>query len=549
MPSESNAVAEALKGVPTLGIKSPPQSVQAGSKQSTGLKFDFSSIQAAPPPSKPQTETAKALATGPALTMSFKNAFDAPRETNKADVMRLTALVDDLNSRCKKANDRALAAETQLSRTQATLSTERSNAHARYNVLMTQLNSAKANEAALVKKLDAANATQVASKQKFEQAVAATLAADEDASKKDATIIGLQAELENAQKKVSMVTEELIELNSKNKAMDEAMRSMQVGVDSESSELKAAIAERDIAVKQRDAVSEQLAEAVSKSEMFASRLSAAEEAARQATEVACAPPLTERVDQGEEVKAVEDTEEEEEENVTMVTRCAPPLEAKTELTVSEVTAELSKSSVVENACPIKMHARYEKLRERVMELSTRMQKLEASNCSQERIDKVKLLRDKAYVKAVMLKASYDKIFGAYEPAPKQKPCCDTEVKATPEPEPTCHNAPPQTYILFGERPLHSSGFGKSIAYKMASTSVHMGAAMNQTLHDCHVTIGEAMVDPSAEPKEPDLMGEEEPTGRHDTTEDLVSAVIEDLSMFLKNANEEAPDYSQPRFSV
>ena len=86
------------------GIVHTPKQTSVQASGGKGLRFDFSSLQK-------KTPAADEAQRGKPFIAPMKNAFDVSNESSKADVMRLTIMVEDLNSRVKKASERAAAAK------------------------------------------------------------------------------------------------------------------------------------------------------------------------------------------------------------------------------------------------------------------------------------------------------------------------------------------------------------------------------------------------------------------------------------------------------
>eukprot|EP00966_Prymnesium_polylepis_P228436 5286960-Prymnesium_polylepis.1 len=65
-------------------------------------KFVLNGVVHNPKPSNVQKPASDTAQRGTPFIAPMKNAFDVSNESSKADVMRLTIMVEDLNSRVKK---------------------------------------------------------------------------------------------------------------------------------------------------------------------------------------------------------------------------------------------------------------------------------------------------------------------------------------------------------------------------------------------------------------------------------------------------------------
>lgn len=578
-----------LAGAPGVAAAAPmggffssaPATVAA--KPRSGLKFDFTSLnQADKPPASPVQQ---AVANIPDLkSTQFRNPFEQSRDSgNKADIMRMTAMVDDLQTRLKKASDRAQAAETQLTKTHQCLVAERQNAASRAKAVNAELGNAQATEASLRAELARATkvATQSVSSEKFEAAVAATLQADATTDKTRRELGALKKEQVDSHKKMELMAQELIDMHSKNSAISANASKFEQQYSSAVTECQSAKAQRsDIAAKLERAQTE-LADALLRAGNAESQLVSLQ-STHEATlaqlklsqDTGCgmvvneakllraylmeqkdSPPASNEK-QGEEKKEEEkkekadanfDANSEADAPVTPPPADAAPAEAKVDARAaaprrSAPSERVRKGPAVVRSGlpdPIEMYTKYHALRKR---LSRVQEQIDGSKA--EYIPSLIEVRDGLFAEARILKARYDTIFGTVdgahakseaekENAPQVAAAVEEQVEEEQEQAPI---SSPRFQIFGDEPPAYRVPFGATMAHKM-SIRCPLGGAAPEGHRDIAVDIGAYPVRPfsiSAEAAETDEDQSPESTGEHDSAGDMVNAVIEDLTHFLKD---------------
>lgn len=116
----------------------------------------------------------------------FKNAFGHSFVDKQADVMRLTAVVEDLNARLKNANQKSTLVESQLQRAQMSIVAERASSVEKIRDISAQLGDAHNTEAQLRTEISIVSRAATAHKDtipKLEAAVAAAAVANEISKK------------------------------------------------------------------------------------------------------------------------------------------------------------------------------------------------------------------------------------------------------------------------------------------------------------------------------------------------------------------------------
>lgn len=462
----------------------------------SGLKFDFSSIQ------KSQTPTARAASIPEnkpvQIAQNLKNPFGHSFDSNRADVMRLTAVVDDLNTRLKKSNEKVAFAESQLQRVQLSLVAERASANDKLRSMSTQLGASHSMEAQLRSEL--ANASKAAAAHnasipKFEAAVAAAVAADEAVEKSKRELGGLKEQLKEQTAETQKAVQELERFKEINaESLSRIAELERQFLDAQESEKNA--------VQERDALSESLRSATEK--MNAVTMDDA---------VGCCPkcdsvvPPSSAVGEVVVEKPVMESMEDD----------LPDPDTKSAPTIAATPTYPD---------PIKMHARYNRLRDAVLKVSSCISAIEQGQAENEHLDDLVSKRDELYRRAKELKLRYDTIFGAAEPTSVVElspPSVDlSSVEAVVDdfsffPEGDAPN-PPCTYVV-------------SFAREM-SQSCPLGGAFDLGSYDSTPSIGTSLVAPITSNGQ---LKESEPTEGHDAQNEMVTAVVADLTEFLKDA--------------
>jgi hypothetical protein len=554
-------VMDTSAAAPTGGFFTTAPAAVSG-KSRSGLKFDFTSLkQAEKPPSLPLEHS---VANIPDLkSTQFRNPFEQPRDTSKqADVMRLTTMVDDLQTRLKKSSDRAQAAETQLTKTHQCLVAERQNAASRAKAVNAEIGTAHVTEAALRVEIAKANkvVTQSVSSEKFESAVSATLVAAAAAEKTRRDMSVLKKQQVDSESKMSLMAQELVEVHSKNSAVETRYSS--------------AVKERDSATTQQEKISAELdqarfalVEAHARASKFEDQLTTlqsthdatlAQMQLSHGASTGCGilpvEPAIKMTDQHEEEEEADKTkksdtteaaDDDSDADEFVVTPTLPPptppeeaVEARAVSMPSGALRERVRSRVPD---PIKMYAKYHVMRQRLSDIQTQI------NSSPVELPRLIEVRDVLYTEARVLKAKYDTIFGTVDGAHAKK---DAEKENAPQVEASAEeehgaSALPRFRIFGDEPPDYRVPFGSTMAHKM-SIRCPLGGAVPEGHRDISVDIGSYPVSPISISAEPESETDPEATGDHDSAGDMVNAVITDLTLFLKDVKNKSAMEAQPR---
>jgi hypothetical protein len=197
-----------------------------------------------------------------------------------------------------------------------------------------------------------------------------------------------------------------------------------------------------------------------------------------------------------------------------------------------------------------MHEKYEKMRSSIAALSRRIMNLELEDHNEERATKLKMRRDNLYTAAVNLKCRYDTIFGAIEPVSVVQLSEDKLTRTEYAPGHAnhgeilyCENGECFSKELVPEQgpfaqrcrsegspPDTLETYKVSFARDMASKCV-LGSA-EATLDCC---IGNARYTGCNDQlgEEVSASDEQTPTEGRDANEEMVNAIVQDLTAFLK----------------
>lgn len=207
-PREVGEAASRFSLRSALAPAAAPLRPPAAAQQPAQLKFTLNVPRA--PAAAPET----ALKLNFAQQLSKPAARPAANGHSQADVMRLTAVVDDLTKRLKGAQGKLEATECQLNRTQQALSAERQNAVQKVAGLNADLVSAHANEQKLRADLAARPAKAALSTDNFMASVGSVLeqeqraeTAERESASLGASIEGLKAEKTVLESEIAKVKE------------------------------------------------------------------------------------------------------------------------------------------------------------------------------------------------------------------------------------------------------------------------------------------------------------------------------------------------------
>ena len=583
-----SVVAEETASKPLVLVQTPLTGNDFSSTPApkNGLKFDFSKLQkSAPKPSPSKIAEASLMESGKIpMSQSLKNPF-AHNESSRADVMRLTAVVEDLNARLKKVTDKANHAEVQLQRAYTSLVAERNSANERTKSFNAQLGSARALEAQLREELaksakSATNVVQMPQQQKFEAAVAAAVAADDAVEKtqkemevlreklasRDSEAVELEAQVADFQAKLATrdadaqrLEDEIATVGTQLASKDDETKQLEAQV----VEFKQQVVEmsaRMVELERQILVAKQeLADA--KNAEFDAAQVAAEAALAETAEVA-EPALGEPAEPAEPVAAAEPAEPVEAAEPAEPALGEPvgtaepalgepalgePVEPAEPVEVGEVgeAAEPADPAVPtvdpvdpiveapqpvlappKYLDPVKMHTRYNKLKDAYIKVSSIIEAIKEQGIVTDDYDKLVATRDKLYTKAKKIKTTYETVFGAAEPESvvefSGKECfTDVDTQAAVQ------KLSSMDYSPTGDAPTPPKNCLVSFAREMAQTGI-FGGALHAGELDLQLDIGACRIDQMT------IDGEAvEPTESNDAKNDMVNAVVMDIKRLLR----------------
>jgi len=538
-----------LTQAPVIGLLSQPAAPPVSSKPS--LRFDFAKLQGASQPT--QANVTPKLDIAPTrFATPLNNPFEASKESNNRNVMRLTAVVDDLQARLKKATDRAVTAETQLHKTHATMLEERKNAAERVKAAAAQLGEAHATESQLrsdLSKVAKASAAPIQPKTKsFDSAVVAVMTAERADERAD----------EKKHKEMDMLNSKILAQDVESKHMASQIIKLQADsarANDRSNELhkqfSAATHELSVAREAERCATEEcqkLSIELQKAEVALQKTIEAEaETETQASEAATPAAHAEAIEEEIEVsKAKVAAEADRMCPSQMEMACCPKCD-------TDLVASVDEHLHIDNAPstevpvpiavamdPIKTHVRYSRLREKAMSLAASIARLQCSNQDDELLPAMIEKRNDLYKRAKALKTQYDTVFGTVEPDSVVK-LSGMESFVAPKAADTidARKAEEAYYAPVGDAPGQCMTYTISFARMMARNCPVEGAFDFGTL-DCGVAIGKAAIKPITRNGVvigDDAAKDSEPTESHDARDDMVTAVVRDLTRYLKHVKE------------
>lgn len=565
------------------------------SRLDTRLKFDLRQLRAADSGAPGGASLNSAT---PAALHRLKSALELKAtENNQMDVMRLTASVDDLTTRLQRTVQRATTAESRLKQMHTVLLSERSNFASRAKASGEEISAFKAAEADLRGQLDAAtrrSASVAHSAYDFKNAIAKSIASEKQLEDANLRVTQMQVDLDAQTKRASdaiamlesakeasergrEVTDRLrLELDAAtqklaertrlaaeaDQALDSALKMPLVGgACCESGGTDTATAD---ALSKAAAAASAEAEAKAANEATAARLALAEtaEAAARDAELTATTELeaarrdlysrdellrearaaletartgaaeTEAVlidvraelcaerDRASTLEAALATrgDDHEKKNVhSLLEQTRLDLEWKREAAQqaeNERDAALARPAFGPD--PVKMYNKYHRLRNSVLEHTKRIVHLEAAGADGSRVQALRDRRDELYGKAVRLKHRYDTIFGAVD---------STEV---------VEGAPMVAELVVqrrawplaqGDAPSERPREHRSLAARLASQCVLGASGADE--QSCKVDAHRVFSVGDSNPDDVDA---------NDAQAELVSAVVADLTAFLKSVS-------------
>tara|TARA_Y100000389_G_scaffold52180_2_gene47982 strand:+ start:239 stop:1891 length:1653 start_codon:yes stop_codon:yes gene_type:complete len=484
------------------------------------LKFDFSSLQRSH-----AAELAPAAFQQCATQVSavqLKAAFHG-RDSSRADVLRLTAVVDELSFRQKKTAEKAAVAEAQLHKVSQALLGERNSAGHKIKSLSAELKTRHQMEVALraeVSKLQQA-ALAVVPRERLDSAVGSALIAEKK-------VESITLELEEVKASSGRDAEKNIALTEKNTALTEelvAMHAEHKRVTKELEELEvrhsSAIVEARVAREEAAAVATKWTEANAKLEAARAH---AEEAERRVAEA-------ERFAAAAEEKTA--THPELQAALEAARGRAADVEAelggvKQELALAAAELDATKKVEVKTLDPIAMHGTYQQLRGRVMRLSAA---IAAGGEDTEETDEMTRARDELLSRASTIKQQYEQIFGAAE---AEAEALSQDIAREIVRKEVVEAAEPVVKVVYREeaRPRSSGAlptrrlYADSVALRAAVRGAGMGVSA-PAMQDCCGDVGSVHNLPISAQATPVDKAVDTPSSAY------VSSVITDLSSLMK----------------
>lgn len=512
------------------------------------LKFDFGQLKPAPRAATP----ASVAGLRPAqFAVPISTASKQCGDTHRADVMRLTAVVDDLTSRLKKAQDRAVVAESHLQKTHTALASERTNATEKIKKLVTQLSVAHATESNLRSELSKAAKVAVPKSSNFKSAVEAAMAAEGAVEKNDKEVADLKSHLADKDVKIDALSSEIAALRTEGASLNDTSSSLQLKLSEAVKEAAEARGAEQQAVVELQNVTRELREAIQRAEEAEASAAAARVASVAGGEEVADQPSQTDLDESIVDQVVAPMQEPlpGSGNVACCAKCGSPPPDEQQL-ASDATAGPIPS---ENAPPVEapveaapapaialdpiaMHAKYTQMRERVLKLTASIAKMQRSGQEEELLPAMIGKRDEVYKRARALKSQYDSIFGAVDPDSVVKLSGLERSNATRE-RGLLSEAGECEFASVGDAPRPPCTYAISFAREMAANNV-VGGAFDFGSYDSGVQVGNLVFSPIT--KNGVVIGDDaneedvEPTEHQAARNGMVKAVLRDMSRLLKH---------------
>ena len=502
-------------------------------EKTKGLKFDFTSIQqqhkklvvsSGIPPRMESTvnNTSK--------TSHFRNAFVHSVDTgNNCDTMRLTVMVEDLQMRLKKASDRAKAVECQLTKTHQCLITERNKAASTATAVSKELGNAHVVENNLRSELHKANniAKQSVSRERYDEVISANMLADSETVKTRKELSDTKKANSDAHEKINLLRHEMDEIHAKSESILNSVNGANAIVTEELEQAK----------HEKLQLSSELVVLQSCLRDEANRTSSVQ---GELQELKSTHAIT-----VEQLNLVHTPSE-------FVPVHEPPNIASEPTSMDftsldqqhrTLTTDVTEVCYNKRADPVRMYNNYHKLRNRLSDVE-----MQIESSSQSCIPELLKRRDSLFLKASALKVKYDTIFG-------------TDVNSTVESNETdgvndenendiavLGGATSVQFRIFGDAPpAYRVPLGSNMAHEM-SAMCPLGGAVQEGHVDASFDIGVYPV-PLGSAIDQSVDNNPESTGNHDAKNDMVNAVVADLTEFMKDCQQRRSVYEEMNTAV
>jgi len=528
-----------LTQAPAIGLLG--QSTEPPASSKSGLKFDFSKLNGVSQPTPPNSIFKLDFAPAQ-LSANLKNPFEASKQSNKADVMRLTAVVDDLQARLKQATGRAVMAETQLQKTHSAMLSERNNASERIKSVTAQLGAAHSTESQLRSELSKATkaaTTPIQPKaQSFDSAVSSVIASEGAAEKTKKEMQALKSKVLAQEVEAKQMASQIIEMQADSVHANKRSIELHKQFSSTTHELSVAREAERSSIEERDRLTIEL-----KNARVALQKAIEEQASKAVLSAAPAESTDEEIDVSKAEVGAGCARPPQ-----MEMGCCPKCGSDVSVADRPVTS-VDDYLHIENAPsaevpipiavamdPIKTHARYSCLREKVMSLTASIARLQRSNKDADLLTVMIEKRNDLYNRAKALKSQYDTVFGAVEPDSVVE-LSGMESFVTPKAVDTIDvgEAEEAYYAPVGDAPEPRMTYTISFAREMA-LNCPVGGAFDFGSLDCGVVIGKTVMKPITLNRVvigDDVAKETESNEGHDTHNYMVDAVVSDLTNYLK----------------
>lgn len=189
------------------------------------LKFDLNGLSVLPLTNKPETSALNLPSALSKFDVSTHSPFKGASHQQQ-DIIHMSARVEELAAKLRIAQHKASSAEATLHTTQASLIQERQNASTRLKSASEELGKLRAVEAELRSELSKAKSAAKSAPRvpEFNNAVSAAMEADKIRQQSDVKIEELSKQIEHSNAKIDLMTEELIEMHTKNSDANQALR-------------------------------------------------------------------------------------------------------------------------------------------------------------------------------------------------------------------------------------------------------------------------------------------------------------------------------------
>ena len=445
-------------------------------------------------------------------------------ELRQADIMHMTAKVESLTHRLNHAMERAAKSDERFELAQRMLLSERSSFAGKVKEVTAQLGAAHTTEsrlrADLAKALDAASSVK-ANARDFEDAVASAVAtqseSDTRSNESQNEIEMLKQTLSDAETKIVSFSANLVDMQAQNDKVENELALLRRTYDEALAEVSSAREALSLAHDERDSAITQL-------NIFTKTAKTSDQTMQTTNEKECQ-------DYGGYIECC----------ATYDTLVADKsLGSSRDLSIapdSESAAPVPDQTSTEATStypdPVKMHAKYNRLKHNVLKMSCAISKLRDSGVCDAKLDSLISKRDELYSKAKHLKSSYDTIFGIVPPnnAPGQKSTQSVAGLLS-----TSETAVDSLYDPLGDPPHLPCTYMISFAKEMAN-NCPLRSALNVDYHSnlqdigsahfTSITTGGVLIEANVQT-----------VSEHNMQQEMIASVVKDVTNLLKSIKQE-----------